>query len=149
MISLVVPLAFSLSSTSAGVDIGVLVFREGLECVLVLAAITANMIGPRRTYRRPVFAGAVVGCLATLGAWRVAVGIVDDMSTSLPALQVQAITGLLAVVVLLLVMNWFFHKVYWTGWITLHSRKKEDLLKGATPRTIARVWWGLALLGFT
>ena len=39
-------------------DIAVLVFREGLECILVLAAITANMAGDRRTYQRPVAAGA-------------------------------------------------------------------------------------------
>ncbi len=30
------------SKTSAVFDIGVLVFREGLECILVLTAITAN-----------------------------------------------------------------------------------------------------------
>ncbi len=144
------PLALNYLSTSAAVDIGVLVFREGLECVLVLAAITANMIGPRRAYQRPVFTGAAIACLATLLTWRLAVGLIDDMAASLPALQVQAITGLLAVVVLLLVMNWFFHKVYWTGWITLHSRKKQELLKAAAPRRFdARVWWGLALLGFS
>src|SRR5919107_816821 len=37
-------------------DIAILVFREGLECILVLSAITANMIGARRTYQRPVAA---------------------------------------------------------------------------------------------
>ncbi len=138
--------------TSAGIDIAILVFREGLECVLVLAAITANMVGARSGYQRPVFSGVLLACLATLLTWRVAIALVDDMSASLPALQVQAITGLMAVIVLLLVMNWFFHKVYWTGWITMHSRKKEDLLKGqaiASRRSHARVWWGLALLGFT
>ena len=39
-------------------DIAVLVFREGLECILVLSAITANMVGARRAYQRPVAAGA-------------------------------------------------------------------------------------------
>ncbi|MEO8077209.1 MAG: FTR1 family protein, partial [Acidobacteriota bacterium] len=58
----------------------------------------------------------------------------------------QAATGLLAILVLLLVMNWFFHKIYWAGWISLHSRRKQELLKDvARPR----VWWGLALLGFS
>jgi hypothetical protein len=33
------------SPTVAFLDIGVLVFREGLECILVLAAITASMTG--------------------------------------------------------------------------------------------------------
>ncbi len=139
------------ASASAGLDIAVLVFREGLECVLVLAAITANMTGTRRVYRRPVFSGVAAGCFATLLTWRVAVGVVDDLAASLPALELQAITGLLAVIVLLLVMNWFFHRVYWTGWITLHSRTKEGLLKAdRRPGGFgARVWWGLALLGFS
>lgn len=144
------PLALDFAWTSAGVDIGILVFREGLECVLVLAAITANMIGARRHYKRPVFLGAGVACLATVLTWRLAIGAIDDLALSLPALQVQAITGLLAVIVLLLVMNWFFHRVYWTGWITLHSRKKEQLLRAAAPAGFAgRIWWGLALLGFS
>src|SRR5229473_7919894 len=42
------------SPTVALLDIGVLVFREGLECILVLSAITASMIGAQRAYRRPV-----------------------------------------------------------------------------------------------
>src|SRR5260370_9629801 len=46
------------SPTVAFLDIGVLVFREGLECILVLAAITASMTGPKRTHRRPVAFGA-------------------------------------------------------------------------------------------
>jgi high-affinity iron transporter len=43
-------------------------------------------------------------------------------------------------------MNWFFHKVYWAGWISLHSRRKQSLLKEASP---ARLLWGLAILGFS
>ena len=39
------PLAPDTSSSAAVLDIGVLVFREGLECVLVLAAITAGTAG--------------------------------------------------------------------------------------------------------
>src|SRR5580658_4146177 len=39
---------------SAFLDIGVLVFREGLECILVLSAITASMVGAQEVFRRPV-----------------------------------------------------------------------------------------------
>jgi high-affinity iron transporter len=127
-------------------DIAVLVFREGLECILVLAAITANMRGDRRTHQRPVAAGAGAAVLVTVATWLVAVRIIDSLSESLPALQVQAATGLVAIAVLLVVMNWFFHKVYWTGWISMHTRRKEALLQdGAT----GKLWWGLALLGFS
>src|SRR6185369_2589511 len=47
-------------------DIAVLVFREGLECILVLAAVTANMGGTKRAYQRPVAAGALGAFGATL-----------------------------------------------------------------------------------
>ncbi len=135
----------------ATLNIALLVFREGLECILVLAAITANMSGVRQSYRRPVFIGVLVGSAATILTWYGAVAIVKDLEGDLTALQVQALTGLLAVIVLLLVMNWFFHNVYWTGWISLHSRKKETLLREAVAERRPRLaaWWGLALLGFS
>src|SRR5271165_2252223 len=138
------------SQTVALLDIGVLVFREGLECILVLSAITASMVGPERIHRRPVAAGAGIGLGATLITWFIAVGIVNNLGQSVPALDLQAATGLLAVIVLLVVMNWFFHKVYWGGWICLHNKKKKDLLSSAKDAGISerRLLWGLGLLGF-
>lgn len=137
--------------TAAALDVGVLVFREGLECILVLAAITASLVGATRAYRRPIVAGVVAGVIATLATWRVAVTLVDSLTESFPALQVQAATGLLAIVVLLVVMNWFFHKVYWTGWIGLHTRRKRELLRQHDRARVSRagLLWGLGLLGFS
>lgn len=137
---------------AAGVlDIGVLVFREGLECILVLAAVTASLVGSSTTYRRPIAAGVGVACIATLITWTIAVRIIDNLSESFSALQVQAATGLIAIIVLLLVMNWFFHKVYWTGWISAHTRRKKELVKeaAAADRSRARILWGFGMLGFT
>jgi high-affinity iron transporter len=138
------------SKTVALLDIAVLVFREGLECILVLSAITASMVGNNSVHRRPVAAGAGIGFVATLVTWVIAVGIVSNLAESVPALDLQAATGLLAVLVLLVVMNWFFHKVYWGGWIGLHNRKKKDLLNRAADSGISarRLIWGLGLLGF-
>ena len=127
-------------------DIAVLVFREGLECILVLAAVTANMVGTRQAFQRPVAAGATGALVATLGTWFIAVGIISSLADNVSALHLQAATGLLAIIVLLIVMNWFFHKVYWTGWISMHSRRRTQLLQETSTR---RVWWGLALLGFS
>jgi high-affinity iron transporter len=129
-------------------DIGVLVFREGLECILVLAALTASMTGNREPQRRPVAAGAAIAFLATLITWFIAVRIVHDLTDSFSALDVQAATGLLAVIVLLVVMNWFFHKVYWTGWISMHGRKRKELVGNADEKSKAGLLWGLGLLGF-
>jgi high-affinity iron transporter len=67
------------------------------------------------------------------------------------ALDLQAATGLLAIIVLLVIMNWFFHKIYWGGWIRAHTRRKKALLENAQTAEISqrRLWWGLILLGFT
>lgn len=136
------------SRAVAVLDIGVLVFREGLECILVLSAITASMTGDRTSLRRPVAIGAAIAFAATLITWFIAAGIVNDLTESFPALDVQAATGLLAVIVLLVVMNWFFHKIYWGGWISMHNRKKRELLGNVNSNSKKRLLWGLGLLGF-
>jgi high-affinity iron transporter len=143
------PLRPHTSGTVAALDIAVLVFREGLECILVLAAITASMTGPKRAYRRPVGAGAAGAFLATIVTWFVAVRIMGQLSENVPALDLQAATGLLAVVVLLVIMNWFFHKIYWGGWIRAHNRRRKSLLQNGSETASVRLWWGLVLLGFT
>jgi high-affinity iron transporter len=145
------PTALGRGSIAQVVDIAILVFREGLECILVLSAITASMMKADDGYWRPVTAGVSAGVLATLVTWFVAVGIIDDLAKNVNALYIQAATGLLAIVVLLIVMNWFFHKLYWTGWISLHNKRKHDLIKGATEQStsLRRVFFGMALLGFT
>jgi len=139
------------NATVATLDIGVLVFREGLECILVLAAITASMTGAKRSLRRPVAAGAGVAFFATLITWCIAVGIMHSLSDNVPALDLQAATGLLAVVVLLVIMNWFFHKIYWGGWIRAHNRRRKSLLEhnGGSSLPTRSLQWGLVLLGFT
>src|ERR671930_611589 len=139
------------SATVAFLDIGVLVFREGLECILVLAAITASMTGPKRAHRRPVALGAAFAFIATLITWLIAVRIVGSLSDNMSALDLQAATGLLAVIVLLVIMNWFFHKIYWGGWIRAHNRRRKALLESAHSFEASQrhLWWGLILLGFT
>ena len=75
-----------------------------------------------------------------------AIGIIRIVKA--PAQDVEAITGLLAIILLLIIMNWFFHKIYWTGWISFHNRRRRNLVKqkgDEQPRTM----FGLALLGFT
>jgi high-affinity iron transporter len=139
------------SPLTALFDIGVLVFREGLECILVLSSIMAGMNGANRYQRRPIAWGAGVGWVATVITWFIAIGIVGSLGKNVSALNLQAGTGLLAVVVLIVIMNWFFHKVYWGGWITLHNRKRKELVneveEGLSSR--ARLYWGLGLLGFS
>jgi high-affinity iron transporter len=124
-------------------DAGVLVFREGLEAILVLAAISSSFVGAQAAFRRPVAAGSGAAILATVATWFIVIAIIGAINA--PALDVQAGTGLLAVLVLLVVMNWFFHRIYWTGWIAHHNRRRRDLVQSGG----SGVLLGLALLGFT
>src|SRR5438034_7167397 len=145
------PMRPNTSPTVAVLDIGILVFREGLECILVLAAITASMIGAKRVHRQPIALGAGLAFVASLITWVIAVRIVGSLSDNVSALDLQAATGLLAVIVLLVIMNWFLHKIYWGGWIRAHNRRRKNLLAEASVDEISRpqLWWGLVLLGFT
>jgi high-affinity iron transporter len=144
------PMQPDTSPAVASIDIGVLVFREGLECVLVLAAITASMTGSERAHRRPVAIGAGMAFVATLVTWFIAIEIVGHLTESVPALDLQAATGLVAVIVLLVIMNWFFHKVYWGGWIRAHNRRRKALFASWNGESSQQpLLWGLILLGFT
>ena len=145
------PTAPNTSPTAALLNIAVLVFREGLECILVLSAITASMTGKKQAHRRPVMAGAGIAFIATLITWFIAAGIISNLTGSVSALNLQAATGLLAVIVLLVIMNWFFHKIYWGGWMTMHNRRKKNLIESASDPEISKasLLWGLGLLGFT
>lgn len=135
-----------MSRTTAVINSAILVFREGLETILVLAAITASFRGANSVYKRPVAVGGVIGLLATVGTWFAAIAIIGLFGGS--GLGLQAATGIPAIIVLLVVMNWFFHKVYWTGWISHHHKRRKGLL--SDPQTNLRATLlGFGLLGFT
>lgn len=120
-----------------------IVFREGLEAVLILAAVTASFLGANRARRRPVFVGALVALGAAVVTWMGAGEVLHRLDGL--GMRLEAITGFLAVVVLLVVLNWFVHKVYWTGWIAKrHQRRRELLADGGRG-----VLLGLVALGFT
>jgi high-affinity iron transporter len=106
-------------------DAAVIVFREGLEAVLILAAITASFVGARRKLRRPVLFGALLGLGATAATYVAAQALVDALGDG--GLRLQAITGLIAIAVLLLVTNWFFHRVYWSEWLGRFHRRRRAI----------------------
>src|SRR5437763_12691630 len=121
----------------------IIVFREGLEAVLIFAAVTASFLGANRSKRRPVVLGAACAFGAAVVTWFVVQAVLSAASSLGPKLE--AITGFLAIVVLLIVLNWFVHKVYWSEWIGRHHRQRKKLLaKSGLAATI-----GLVALGFT
>jgi high-affinity iron transporter len=139
--------AVDMSRTTAVINSGILVFREGLETILVLAAVTASFRGANAAYKRPVAIGGGIGILATIGTWFAAVGIINLLGGG--GLALQAATGIPAIIVLLIVMNWFFHKVYWTGWISHHHKRRRGLLSGGPETNRRALLGGLLLLGFS
>jgi high-affinity iron transporter len=120
-----------------------IVFREGLEAVLIFAAVTASFQGVNKSRRRPVILGAACAFGAAVVTWFVVQAVLDAASSLGPRLE--AITGFLAIVVLLLVLNWFVHKVYWSEWIGRHHRRRRTLLARAGFSATV----GLVALGFT
>src|SRR3954471_8636366 len=122
---------------------GMIVFREGLEAVLIFAAVTASFQGANASRRRPVVLGALCAFGFSVVTWFVVQAVLDAASGLGPRLE--AITGFLAIAVLALVLNWFVHKVYWSEWIARHHRRRTALLaKAGLGATI-----GLVALGFT
>lgn len=123
----------------------IIVFREGLEAVLILAAITASLIGINRRKRRPIFIGAIFGLIASAITWVLAQFVLESLSQY--GEKLEAIVGVIAIGVLLLVMNWFFHRVYWSQWIGGFHQKRKELL--AEEKAGERVgFWSASVLGF-
>jgi high-affinity iron transporter len=120
-----------------------IVFREGLEAVLIFAAVTASFLGANKGRRRPVVMGAAIAFGAAVVTWFLVQALLSAASSLGPRLE--AITGFIAVVVLLIVLNWFVHKVYWSGWIGRHHRQRRKLLA----QTGFAATIGLVALGFT
>ncbi len=141
------PPGHRLSHTTVVINSAILVLREGLETILVLAAITASFLGANRVYRRPVALGGGAAIGVGIATWFLVVWFIGQFHGG--EFDVQAATGLPSLIVLLIVMNWFFHKVYWTGWISHHHKRRRGLLAADAETNKRRVLLGLALLGFT
>ena len=119
-----------------------IVFREGLEAVLILVSLMASMVGVNRRFKKPLAVGAAGALLASAALFMVARSLLASLSRY--GEKLEAIVSLIAIGVLLLVMNWFFHKVYWTKWIAGHHAKRRAIIGGAAGQMA-----GLVVLGFT
>jgi high-affinity iron transporter len=135
------------SDTTMITNAALIVFREGLEAILIIAAITASMVAANRPLRKPIYRGALLALPASALLWILAQTVINSLSRY--GEKLEAVVGLIAVAVLLLVLNWFFHRVYWTEWIAGHRKRGMALagtaVAGAAGATIA----GLYLLGFS
>jgi high-affinity iron transporter len=135
------------SSTSAVIsNTAIIVFREGLEAVLILAALMAGMTGARAGLRKPLLAGAAAAFVASVATWGIAQTLLGSLSRY--GEKLEAVVSLIAIAVLLLILNWFYHRVYWSDHLAgLHGRKKKIL--GIGVGVAAAQLLGLAMLGFS
>ncbi|PMP83405.1 MAG: iron permease, partial [Roseiflexus castenholzii] len=120
----------------------VIVFREGLEAVLILASLMGSLkIGVQRRFRIPLWIGTALAFVATVVTWVLAQEALMAMARFGETLE--AIVSLIAIAVLLLITNWFFHDVYWKDWMANFHQQKKRILSGQ-----AGQWLGLMTLGF-
>jgi high-affinity iron transporter len=136
-------LGASSAPTAVAANAGLIVFREGLEAVLILASLMSSMKRvEEQKYRKPMWIGTIVALVATGLTWLLAHEVLQSMARY--GEKLEAVVSLVAIGILLLITNWFFHKTYWTDWIASFHARKRQLISGE-----AGLWLGLAVLGFT
>ncbi len=130
-----------LSPTAAVIGAIFIVAREGLEAVVILAALFAGLRGSENAkIRRRIGAGAWLALGATAVIFVASRTLLQGLSHYGETLE--AVISVIAVIVLLIVTNWVFHKYYWTGW----NARLRTLSKAAQRQQQTR-WEGLALIG--
>ena len=134
------------SNTAVISNTAIIVFREGLEAVLILAALMAGMVGAQAKLRKPLLWGAAAAFVVSVATWGVAQTLLGSLSRY--GEKLEAIVSLVAIGVLLLILNWFYHRVYWGEHLAgLHSKKKKIIGIGVGAAAAQII--GLTMLGFT
>ncbi|MFC6663952.1 FTR1 family protein [Deinococcus radiopugnans] len=139
-------LGTEVAPAAVATNAGIIVFREGLEAVLILAALMGSLRRDSvRHLRRPMWLGAAAAFGATAVTWFVMQGALSLLGRY--GEKLEAVVSVIAIGVLLLIMNWFFHQVYWTDRMASFQKHKHELTTGGN--VLKAQWWGLAVLGFT
>ena len=118
-----------------------ILIREGLEVVLVLAAI----IGYLRATKAPskaqtqVVGGAGLGIVLSLVLWALAQTVINI--TPVNRELFEGLIALAAAAVLFYVTNWLLHKVYVADWMTFVKAQVQKAMSSGAQ-------FGLAALGF-
>lgn len=130
-----------LSPTAAVISAVLIVSREGLEAVVILAALLAGLRGAENAgIRKKIGIGAWLAIAASVALFAISRTLLQGLSRYGETLE--AVISIIAVVILLMVTNWVFHKYYWTGW----NARLRDLSKAAQRQQATR-WENLALVG--
>jgi high-affinity iron transporter len=135
------------SRVSVVTNSAIIVFREGLEAVLILAALMASMVGTQRRFRRPLLFGVGLALAASVVTWVVAQTVLGSLAGW--GERLEAVVSLVAIAVLLLILNWFYHRVYWQENLQDLHRRKKRILAGASLGVLSAQALGLVALGFS
>jgi high-affinity iron transporter len=135
------------SRVSVVTNSAIIVFREGLEAVLILAALMASMVGAQRRLRRPLMVGVGFALVASVITWVVAQTVLGSLAGW--GEKLEAVVSLVAIGVLLLILNWFYHRVYWQENLQDLHRRKKRVLAGASIGIFSAQVLGLVALGFS
>ncbi len=137
-------LKVSVSPATIGFTAFTIVAREGLEAIVILAALLAGLRGDENKHiRRGIVQGAALGILASGITFWLSQTLVHSLIRY--GEKLEAIVSVFAVIILLIVTNWVFHKMYWVGW----NAKLRDLSKSAKAvRTPLFEVWALLGVGF-
>ena len=118
----------------------VILLREGLEAVLVLAAILALLIKAGRRDALPYVHAGWVAALALGGCTWFVASYVIALSGSTREVT-EGVTALVAAVLLVYMGFWMHNKIYADRWRTFLQDQLSDALS-------ARTMWALALVSF-
>lgn len=130
----------SLSPTMSFVSAFVILLREGLEAILVLAAIAAFLVKTERRDSLPYLHAGWVSALALgVATWAVAAYVIDISGASREL--TEGVTALLAAVILFYVGFWLHNKTHAKRWKQFIESKVRGALSG-------RTLWALAAVSF-
>ena len=131
----------AVSPATIGFTAFTIIGREGMEAIIILAALLAGLRGENQEQtRRRVGVGAALGVGLSLVTFWLSQTVVHSLMRYGETLE--AVVSILAVAVLLMVTNWVFHKVYWVEWNAKLRTLSKDARKVRAPR-----WEVMALLG--
>jgi high-affinity iron transporter len=134
-------LKVSLSPATIAFTTFTIIAREGLEAIVILAALLAGLRGAENLrIRHGIVKGALLGVAASGLTFWLSQTIVRSLLRF--GEKLEAVVSVLAVIILLMVTNWVFHKMYWVGW----NARLRDLSKSAKA-VRGPVWEIGALLG--
>ena len=103
-----------------------IIAREGMEAVVVLAALMAGLRGVEQAgTRRGIANGAWLAVGATALTFWLSKTLVQSLAHY--GEKLEAVVSIFAVFILFIVTNWVFHKFYWVGW----NAKIRSLTKSA------------------